>query len=601
MHRSVAGLLALTGFALQSAVAQQWYPSPLVAHALEKAEKNVLRVVLDGIAVDMLRPEREAVIKGLPLSPTREIDLTLARFEVLTENALVLHHDGEQNNPVPRPDVQTWRGSVVGEPESYAYLALTPNAAYGYVSTEGSVWVISSAFDANGVAQTIVFPAERISDPVQAVCAGEVLVPDEFVPVQGPARETYGPRSYSCRVYNIAVDTDREFTSNRFGGNENNAQAYALVLMGPTSEIYQRDMNLVLKVGFLRTWGGTSPYDASNTSTQLNQFRNYWISNHTDTVRDTAHLLSARSLGGGIAYKPGLCTNNYGYGVSANLNGTFPFPIRDNHSSNWDLMVVAHELGHNFSSGHTHDLGSYNPIIDGCGSEPRDCTVAAQRNGTIMSYCHTCSGGMANMKMTFGPRPIESIRTWIDGRTWCGTSQTSIAVTNITQNTTICINERVIVTVTATGSNRRYQWYKNGVLIPGATGGLYIIQSAQPSDQGQYSCVVSNDCSSAGSTHLSGGYLTVQDGVDCNGNGIPDICDIRVGYSADTNGNGIPDECEVPCPADFNGDGGVDGADVEAFFTAWTNAEESADVNEDGGVDGADVETFFSYWEAGAC
>lgn len=61
-------------------------------------------------------------------------------------------------------------------------------------------------------------------------------------------------------------------------------------------------------------------------------------------------------------------------------------------------------------------------------------------------------------------------------------------------------------------------------------------------------------------------------------------------------------EPEAPaCPADFNGDGGVDGADVEAFFVAWEAAETGADVNQDGGIDGADIETFFVSWEAGGC
>ncbi|MBS0195284.1 MAG: hypothetical protein JSR77_00845 [Planctomycetes bacterium] len=57
----------------------------------------------------------------------------------------------------------------------------------------------------------------------------------------------------------------------------------------------------------------------------------------------------------------------------------------------------------------------------------------------------------------------------------------------------------------------------------------------------------------------------------------------------------------APCPADFNQDGGVDGADVESFFAAWENADPSADVNQDGGIDGADVSTFFQAWEAGGC
>jgi spore coat protein A len=57
----------------------------------------------------------------------------------------------------------------------------------------------------------------------------------------------------------------------------------------------------------------------------------------------------------------------------------------------------------------------------------------------------------------------------------------------------------------------------------------------------------------------------------------------------------------APCPADFNQDGGVDGADVEAFFDAWESGAPSADVNQDGGIDGSDVETFFAAWEAGGC
>ncbi len=61
------------------------------------------------------------------------------------------------------------------------------------------------------------------------------------------------------------------------------------------------------------------------------------------------------------------------------------------------------------------------------------------------------------------------------------------------------------------------------------------------------------------------------------------------------------DECSPPCPADFNQDGGVDGADIAAFFTAWESAESAADVNQDGGIDGGDVAAFFAVWEAGGC
>lgn len=55
------------------------------------------------------------------------------------------------------------------------------------------------------------------------------------------------------------------------------------------------------------------------------------------------------------------------------------------------------------------------------------------------------------------------------------------------------------------------------------------------------------------------------------------------------------------CPADFNQDGGIDGSDVDAFFTAWQAGEQAADVNLDGGVNGEDVEFFFAAWENGGC
>ncbi|MBX3410985.1 MAG: hypothetical protein KF859_14010 [Phycisphaeraceae bacterium] len=55
------------------------------------------------------------------------------------------------------------------------------------------------------------------------------------------------------------------------------------------------------------------------------------------------------------------------------------------------------------------------------------------------------------------------------------------------------------------------------------------------------------------------------------------------------------------CPADYNQDGGIDGADVQAFFADWEQGLPCSDVNEDGGIDGSDVQFFFGVWENGGC
>jgi hypothetical protein len=59
----------------------------------------------------------------------------------------------------------------------------------------------------------------------------------------------------------------------------------------------------------------------------------------------------------------------------------------------------------------------------------------------------------------------------------------------------------------------------------------------------------------------------------------------------------IPDP--LICVADQNCDGGVDGADIEAFFITFAAGSPAADVNNDGGVDGSDVEAFYRVWTSG--
>lgn len=80
---------------------------------------------------------------------------------------------------------------------------------------------------------------------------------------------------------------------------------------------------------------------------------------------DLAHLVSFEG-GGGIAYLGQLCSN-WGYGTGySGLSQTFSnVPL-----FSWTIEVIAHELGHNIASPHTHackwGLNGDEPI-DCCG------------------------------------------------------------------------------------------------------------------------------------------------------------------------------------------------------------------------------------------
>lgn len=89
-------------------------------------------------------------------------------------------------------------------------------------------------------------------------------------------------------------------------------------------------------------------------------------------------------------------------------------------------------------------------------------------------------------------------------------------------------------------------------------------------------------------------------GQDGRSSGLSDEGRLAVNVSLDNGRSAIASaDITPPCPADWNTDGGIDGADLEAFFAAWEAGD--ADANRDGGTDGADVETFLLAWSAGGC
>ena len=85
---------------------------------------------------------------------------------------------------------------------------------------------------------------------------------------------------------------------------------------------------------------------------------------------------------------------------------------------------------------------------------------------------------------------------------------------------------------------------------------------------------------------------------DCNVNAVFDPCDILDGTADDQNDNGIPDDCEASCPADLDGNGIVNGADMGLFFVQWGECPDNcaADFNGDGAVNGVDLGSFLKSW-----
>ena len=90
--------------------------------------------------------------------------------------------------------------------------------------------------------------------------------------------------------------------------------------------------------------------------------------------------------------------------------------------------------------------------------------------------------------------------------------------------------------------------------------------------------------------------------VDCDTNGIIDVCEIANGDGGDVDFDGILDICQcdvhpqVCCPADLDGDGRVTGADLSLVLGGWGQSGTSADLDGDGVIGGADLALVLGAW-----
>ncbi len=399
--------------------------SPLVRSVNQSQVPRHLSESLSAIEIDevlwsALASHDDVLVRDVPIGPVHTESFVLHRVNPFAQAPLCvtahLNNDGSvTERPIAAPSIDCYVGSLVNEPESRVLLSRGEGFFAGYVQRGGQTSVISSG--RLGTAGPIVSYVMDELPPgtfPPAPWSCEALLPPNNA---GGGDEGGIAGNQPCRQSRIAIDTDVEYLA-LFSNNQNAAVGYIGTLFAALSDIYSRDTNFRPSVCYIRLWpDGIDPWTGANTSAQLTEFQGHWESTVPFMNRNSAAMLSGRGLGGGIAWLNSGC-GMYAYSVSANLGGSFPYPLVDNSGANWDIMVFAHELGHNYGAPHTH---SYSPPADGCGSSPQDCAAATADLGTIMSYCHTCAGGMANINMRFHALSVTSISNYLSAAT-CGFS-----------------------------------------------------------------------------------------------------------------------------------------------------------------------------------
>ncbi|MDL2718228.1 MAG: M12 family metallo-peptidase, partial [Acidobacteriota bacterium] len=377
-------------------------------------------------ALASLAAGERLAVDAWPVAPGVSRTMILTRTEVYAPDARIVAIGKDGEVAVPRSTWAFFQGRDAAGSARVA-IALDPatGALRGLSSSERGLHELLPPDTWTGGRHRLAASETRDADgsPRTWKCSEEDLpLAPSGPPASGAgAREALAvrtPLAAFTKYAVVAIDTDNEFMSLKFSDNTTNATNYIANLFNLMNLIYERDVQLHLLQGYtiLRLSSTTDPYtvnSGSNASgSELNEFSNYWGSRYGGVKRMLAAMLSGKqpttNSASGVAWIGGLCSTGFGYSFNKILRNP-------GDTSSFDVLITAHEMGHNFGSPHTH---CYSPPADncynagggGCYSGPQSCPGVVPyngytSNGTLMSYCHliSCAGGAT---LVFHPRSL---------------------------------------------------------------------------------------------------------------------------------------------------------------------------------------------------
>jgi len=426
------GVVSMRGLSQLSAVALMgWTAAPARAQGAWPLELAGSESATGGFvwAVDHARVDALAGLSQIgtmlvALPDGSAVELALERMR-LERHGFAFHVDGAPaGDLLDGLSLSLWKGEVRGVAGSDVHLAFSHLGAQGWIDTgaelvhlisrpapggdwwNGDVLMTSEASLtalAGGSTSTSGFGACSMLRAPRAPAAP--------LAVGGANPAFLGSGSCTLRECRVAIESDVQYYQ-RF--NNVAAQAsYTATLWAFISDRFETQAATILTfpyVGFYTN--GSDPWSTPDTGggsgAMLNEFQAAWVGQIPAGAR-VGHFMSGANLGGGVAWLGVLCDNSYNFAVSGNLDASVPFPVQQ-HPANWDFMVCAHELGHNFSAPHTHD---YCPPVDECSPSGYFGGCQTQQvctnQGTLMSYCHLCGGGLGNVSPSFHPRSAQDM------------------------------------------------------------------------------------------------------------------------------------------------------------------------------------------------
>lgn len=342
------------------------------------------------------------------------------------------------NQRIPAPDVRTYTGSIIGEPGSNVVISFANGILRGWIErVDGSR--VSIAPSEGSTEIHLVYDAEMVAELRKDVgscmtdeSAITIPTPEDLYKSLGKVESVKGNNLLELQVI---VEATSSFFNGPGRKDSIRTAEFMIGLMNGVNTIYRRELNVNIIIPRLQIWTATTqdPYVSDgNAPALLDEVENRW-GKLTTIKRDIVHCLDAVPTTGGlfvlgIANGIGnICSgsNSNAYSVS----GIFKNGLAKIEDYMGDIVTIAHELGHNIGSYHTHNCQFWPPRgLDSCmtsGSAYRSRSNYSQEAcfknapmanpGSIMSYCHLTNPSRS-VAFTFLPRVATYLRNYMETR-----------------------------------------------------------------------------------------------------------------------------------------------------------------------------------------
>jgi hypothetical protein len=174
-------------------------------------------------------------------------------------------------------------------------------------------------------------------------------------------------------VTEIAFDADFEFFQLN-GSNANNVVNDIENVMNNVTLVYDRDVNITYEFStFVVRTNAADPYTSTVMDTLLCEFRNTWNTTPESQIqRDVAQLFTGKQITGnviGLAWLGVVCNQG---GNACSATGSLAYSVvesRFTNSIDFRTSLSAHEIGHNWQSGHCDGASPCNimcSVVNSC-------------------------------------------------------------------------------------------------------------------------------------------------------------------------------------------------------------------------------------------